>query len=587
MARRFQHTINIYSRFNVNQGLQDIGPTDWEKMSEVVTHSLQYMRMFEVDSRLTQAAKALIRATESVPATLLSGVIPRTESVKTFQDCPLPSPAFVGQDDALTQIENSFWDGVEGRHVFVLYGLSGGGKTQVALKFAQIHRDKFSEEFCIDATSVNTIGADLASLAVAKKLGKHYVIAVKWLASRQERWLLILNNADDISLDLKRYFPPCAHGDVLITTRNRQLINYAQGPKAHHQLAQMELEDGKRLLFKTSKVTEDESNTKVAEAIVNELGSLALAIAPAGAYICVHQCTLESYLDMYHVYCGELLEQYKHLTQKLDDYEWTVFTTWKVSLRKLSPRATELFHLLAFMQYDRILEETFRRACTKSGLNGRVALIDEYASAENVVAHFLSTFMTLSGDWYRPSFLQLITEMRSYSLIDFDPPHGTYSIHPLVHSWIRTTVEDSREAERRTIILLALSINREFEAHDYEYRVKLVPHIDSISMEYTSDPNIARKFAMVYDEAGKFQTAKSLLSAVIETDKRILGPCHPDTLTDTFELANACHRTGETREAERLFTEVIEGRTQTLGPKHPDTYRAKGYLAATYRHQAR
>ncbi|EUC66976.1 nephrocystin-3 protein [Rhizoctonia solani AG-3 Rhs1AP] len=587
MARRFQNTTDMYSRFNVEQGLQDIGPTDWEKMPEVVMHSRQYMRMFEVDKRLTQTAKALVKAEVSVPATLLSGIIPATEAVKTFRDCPLPSPAFVGQKDALTQMENSFWDGVEGRHVFVLYGLGGGGKTQLALKFAQIHRNKFSEAFCIDATSVNTIESDLASLAAAKKLGKHYVIAIKWLASRQERWLLILNNADDTSLDLKRYFPPCSHGDVLITTRNRQLINYTQGPKAHRQLAQMGLEDGKRLLLRTSQVAEDEANDKVAEAIVNELGSLALAIAQAGAYICVHQCSLDSYLDMYRTYRGELLEQYKHLTPKLDDYKWTVFTTWKVSLRKLSPQAIELFRLLAFMHHDRILEDTFRRACLKVGLDKRVAFTDEYASAEGAVASFLSAFQTPSGDWYRPAFLQLITEIRSYSLIDFDPSHGTYSVHSLVHSWIRTTVEESSEAEKRTTILLALSIDREFEAHDYEYRIKLVPHIDALPTAYTSDPNLARKFAMVYDEAGKFQVAKSLFEAVVETDKRIFGPCHPDTLTDMFELANAYHRNGEPREAENMYTAVIEGRTQALGAGHPDTYRAKGYLAATHRQQSR
>ncbi|CAE6373224.1 unnamed protein product [Rhizoctonia solani] len=186
MARRFQNATNMYFRFNVDQGLQDIGPTDWEKMPEVVMHWRQYMQMFEVNSRLTRAAKALVDAEISVPATLLSGIIPATEAVKSFRDCPLPSPAFVGQEDGLAQMENSFWDGVEERHIFVLYGFGGGGNPQLALKFAQIHRNKFSEEFCIDATSVHTIESDLASLAAAKKPSKHYIISIKWLPSRQE-----------------------------------------------------------------------------------------------------------------------------------------------------------------------------------------------------------------------------------------------------------------------------------------------------------------------------------------------------------------------------------------------------------------
>jgi hypothetical protein len=115
---------------------------------------------------------------------------------------------------------------------------------------------------------VNTIEADLASLAGAKGAGKHYVIAIEWLANREGRWLLIFNNADDTSLHLRRYLPPCSHGDVLITTRNRQLISYAQGSHAHYQLSHMGMEDGKRLLLNMSGTAWDEANDKLAEAIV-------------------------------------------------------------------------------------------------------------------------------------------------------------------------------------------------------------------------------------------------------------------------------------------------------------------------------
>ncbi|CAE6397764.1 unnamed protein product [Rhizoctonia solani] len=542
--------------------------------------------MFEVDSKLNQAAKALAWPEVCVLATQLGGVIPPIETAKTFRSCPPPSPAFVGQEDALKKMEKAFWDGVEERHVFVLYGLGGGGKTQVALKFAQIHRNKFSEEFYIDATSVNTIEADLASLAAAKKAGKHYVIAIEWLANREGRWLLIFNNADDTSLHLRRYLPPCSHGDVLITTRNRQLISYAQGSHAHYQLSHMGMEDGKRLLLNMSGIAWDEANDKLAEAIVTELGCLALAITQAGAYIRVHECGLASYLDMYRVYRGELLEQYRYMTQKPDDYQWTVFTTWRVSLGKIGSRAIELLHLLSFMHHDQILEETFRRACVKAELEP-MAVDNEYASAKDVVIGFLSEFRSLDGAWYRPAFLRLVTEIRSYSLIDFDATSGTYSIHPLVRYWIRTTIDDNQETEKRTTMLLALSITRDFEAQDYQYRVKLAPHIDALSTQYGSNPSIARKFALVYDEAGRFQAAKSLLEGAVEIDKRIYGLCHPDTLADTFELANAYHRGGELQAAERLHKIVLEGRIETLGDTHPDTYRARGYLAATYREQAR
>ncbi|KEP48448.1 nephrocystin-3 protein [Rhizoctonia solani 123E] len=579
MARRFQYTADVYFRFNVDQGMQNIGVTNWEKMPEVVSHTQQYIKLFEVTSKLTQAAKALATPPAFVPAKQLN-------IFKALQSCPLPSASFVGQEGVLTQMDRCIFDDTGGRHIFVLYGLGGAGKTQLALKFTQLYRSKFSEVFYIDASSANTIEADLASFAVHKKSGKSHDSAIEWLAGCQERWLLILNNADDTSLSLQQYFPPCSHGDILITTRNRQLISYAQGTNAYCQIARMALEDGKKLLLKRSRVAWDDVNDKLAEAIVTELGSLALAIAQAGAYICVHECGLAAYLDMYREYQGELLEQYKDLTQKLDDYQWTVFTTWRVSLRKLSPRAVELFYLLAFMHHDRILEETLRRACLKISSNERVALTEEYLIVERTVIDFLSAFR-LNGSWYRPAFFSLVTEIRSYSLIDFDPTSGYYSIHPLVHSWIRTTVGQIHEAERRTTILLALSIDNEFGADDHEYRAKLVSHIDALSTEFKSDPNIARKFAMVYDEAGRFQVAKSLREAVVKADKQILGVDHPETFTDMLDLANACLGNGELREAEKLHIAVLEGRTRVLGEVHTDTYRAMAYLALTYHDQSR
>ncbi|CAE6478298.1 unnamed protein product [Rhizoctonia solani] len=520
MARRFQYTTDIYFRFNIDQGMQNIGATNWEKMPEVVSHAQQHMKLFEITSRLTQAAKALVTAPASIASTQLNGIIPPTDTFKVFQSCPLPSAAFVGREEVLTQMDHCIFDGTEGRHVFVLYGLGGAGKTQLALKFTQIHRSKFSEVLYIDASSASTIQADLASFAILKKAGKNYGSAIEWLSSCRERWLLILNNADDTSLSLQQYFPPCSCGDILITTRNRQLISYAQGTGAHSQIARMSLEDGKRLLLNISRVAWDKAKDKTAEIIVTELGSLALAIVQAGAYMCVHECDLAVYLDMYRVYRGELLEQYKELTHKLDDYQWTVFTTWRVSLGKMSPRAVELFYLFAFMHHDRILEETFRRACFQANSDKRVALTDTYSLAEGTVTNFLSAFRS-DGSWHRPTFFRLVAEIRSYSLIDFDPTSGYYSIHPLVHSWIRTTIEHVHEAEQRTTILLALSIDNEFGADDHEYRAKVVSHIDALSAEFSSDPNIARKFAIVYDEAGRFQTVKSLREAVVEADKRI------------------------------------------------------------------
>jgi hypothetical protein len=54
---------------------------------------------------------------------------------------------------------------------------------------------------------------------------------------------------------------------------------------------------------------------------MQKLGFLALAVVQAGAYICVAQCGLARYLELYQEHQGGLLEEYQHLAHKVDDYE--------------------------------------------------------------------------------------------------------------------------------------------------------------------------------------------------------------------------------------------------------------------------
>ena len=52
--------------------------------------------------------------------------------------CPLSVHTFTGRSDILAQMHECFSNDSQDQHVFVLYGLGGTGKTQVALKFVEM-----------------------------------------------------------------------------------------------------------------------------------------------------------------------------------------------------------------------------------------------------------------------------------------------------------------------------------------------------------------------------------------------------------------------------------------------------------------
>ena len=67
----------------------------------------------------------------------------------TLRQCPSPSRAFTGREDVLRQMELYFSDGKRTQHIFVLYGLGGGGKSQTAYKFVDQNQFETEPSGCV------------------------------------------------------------------------------------------------------------------------------------------------------------------------------------------------------------------------------------------------------------------------------------------------------------------------------------------------------------------------------------------------------------------------------------------------------
>ena len=134
---------------------------------------------------------------------------------------------------------------------FVLHGLGGIGKTQLAVEFVSQHQRRFSAVFWLDGRSKDSIMQSIASCASRipdsqiSQLSKTYAagdtgninIVVQevmlWLAREDnDKWLLVFDNVDrDYSrhtldsdaYDVKQYFSGINHGSILITTRLAKL----------------------------------------------------------------------------------------------------------------------------------------------------------------------------------------------------------------------------------------------------------------------------------------------------------------------------------------------------------------------------
>ncbi len=62
---------------------------------------------------------------------------PALQEIQTINNCPLPSRIFHGRQAILETMQQFFTLNLGKQQIYVLHGLGGVGKTQIALKFIQ------------------------------------------------------------------------------------------------------------------------------------------------------------------------------------------------------------------------------------------------------------------------------------------------------------------------------------------------------------------------------------------------------------------------------------------------------------------
>ncbi|KAJ5899177.1 hypothetical protein N7495_003921 [Penicillium taxi] len=124
-------------------------------------------------------------------------------------------------------------------YAVTLHGLGGAGKSQLALKYAESHADEYNPVLWIDATSEETVRSSfircVMKLGLPDERGDNDNLSLiddrviqgvlQWLRDRNERddeWLAIVDNADDVTWGVKKIMPRGTQGRLIITSRDSQ-----------------------------------------------------------------------------------------------------------------------------------------------------------------------------------------------------------------------------------------------------------------------------------------------------------------------------------------------------------------------------
>ncbi|KAJ7624508.1 P-loop containing nucleoside triphosphate hydrolase protein, partial [Roridomyces roridus] len=487
-----------------------------------------------------------------------------------FNDCPPPSRIFQGRRTILQQMEAFFNDGTPKQHIFLLHGLGGSGKTQIALKFIEDSASKFSDVFMLDMSSQTTIETGLKNIAMIKNIGDKSDDALKWLRAVQSNWFLLFDNADDPNINLNLYLPRCNQGNILITSRNREHWIYAG---ANCRVADMEEMDAAELLLKGAAKHVTDENMETAREITKALYCLPLAIAQASAFVAKSR-NLKGYLELYKQNQARLLSE--NPVQQRDGYAWSVYTSWRMSFDRLSHTGQTLLQLCSCLHYQGITEMIFRNAA-KYNRDGR--LYGPSREQLQGACSFIANFRNQAGQWDSLAFHQVVNEIQAYSLMSVDEETASLSVHPLVHEWCQQFSVTEGEI---MINLMGMSISE--GNYSAAQSIGMLPHLWAlIEDEVGRAPQWNEQFAQIYFQSFRFQVATVFWHQVWREKQDRHGENHPLTLQSMEELGNSYQGLGKFREALPRQTLVLEKRKQLLGDEHPETLRAMGNLSITHR----
>ncbi|KAJ7885592.1 hypothetical protein B0H13DRAFT_2277828 [Mycena leptocephala] len=536
--------------------------TGYQRSIQVKCDTLKLTSIVDIDFKVTEIQTAIVD--------IRSQKFSSMQASQSTSNCPPPSRNFLGRQIILDKMHQYFNQDLGKQHIYVPYGLGGVGKTQISLKFIA-ESSHFTDRFFLDASTTETIDMGLKTIATTRKIGDSSQDALKWFTAKQDHWLLFFDNADDPKIDLNKFLPKCDHGNIVITSRNPGLRVYGQ----HSQVSDMYEKEAVDLLLKCASQDTTSTNEQIAAEIVKALSYFPRAIVQAGAFI-LESGALSTYLALYMKNRAQLLSE--RPAQTHDDYSWTVYTTWQMSFDKLTKPAAMFLQLCSFLHREGISEEIFSRAVTYE-----ILLSGPSKEELEKPWEFLSYLLTPDGEWDTLRFLRLTNEIKAYSLMSFDPERVSFSIHPLVHAWGRTTIANPELYHSIIGAILGMAI---FEIPDQDIKLaslRLLPHVESVlRVNREFSPDLRSQYGLVYYHAGGYTEAEDLRMAVLIKRQQLLGDNHPDTLCAMGLLAETYWSLKELTKAEELQLVVLEKRKQLLGDDHLDTLKIMGDLAATY-----
>jgi tetratricopeptide (TPR) repeat protein len=430
------------------------------------------------------------------------------------------------------------------------------------------------------------------------------------LANVKERWLLILDNADDPKVDYQRYFPTGSRGVVMLTSRNDEYCQYAT--EQVFALDGLSHDEARELLLRAAGVPRNQ-RLRVegdAQAVVSLLSSHPLALIQAGSYVGRDHCTLAGYLGVFAQQRKRLLafrptqarsrygDVYATFEASAEILQASTETTPPSPITESARDALELLPVLASCGPSRLPLPVF-----EAGWKGAQEIVQDTADDDDDalrltqwhVSRLPSFTQAGANAWDSFRLIEAVHLCKAFALVSTDSHDGfvSVSMHPLVHAWARDRA-DAREQHEAWVATGCLMAVSRSDGELWRQRGRqLQSHLQALTLwdssrMFSSEPsmkvasiltNCGRLLYDIRDDARVFMLMNNLL-AHLGLDRQNVE----ERWLAVYKLiARNLVNYGKVKEAVSLLEQVVKIEEQTLAEDHPSRLTSQHELAGAYR----
>ena len=452
------------------------------------------------------------------------------------------------------------------------------------------------------------------------------------IGATKQKWLLILDNADDPAIDYKTYIPPGSSGAIVITSRMRDCALYSTVGSIYLDcLTRAELIE---LFLKSSRTPKilSSSLSKRIEDVIDAVESHTLAVIQAGAFIAAGGCKLDQYS---HLFQKQRRKIFQYTQQQAKPRWGSIASTFEAGIAGLEKRkngadALSMLNVLSMLHFSPVPIQIFEDA-----YRGSVAIREpepsqissSSLSLSQWYPHLPEFLVTVEGakasirtEWDQFRLTEAIHLLESLALLIRSD--SAVSMHPLVYAWAKDRQSSSQQGQSwmaaGSVIALSNHGSSLWHLNQSKLRSHLQAFLDTdivttfsygpepivleilfqcgrILLQMRDDDKLTELLNSVLSQLktnhensspallafsrlsaadlfnrGKYEEAELLGRRMLAEEER-LGPEHPSMFTTMNDLAVILNYQGQHEEAEALLRRALAGTEASLGPSHPRT----------------